>query len=42
MQRLVESLIHEGVVTTKRVAQAMVRVDRGQFCDPYSAYLDSP
>lgn len=41
MKNLVEHLMHEGIIKSQRVAQAMSKVDRGDFVD-YDPYSDCP
>jgi hypothetical protein len=41
MAGLMKKLIQRGVVTTEKVCNAMMEVDRGDFCDPDWAYTDS-
>ena len=44
MKRLVDNLVKGGVITQQRVADAMIKVDRGHFCENgnTSAYDDCP
>jgi protein-L-isoaspartate O-methyltransferase len=40
---LVNKLLQQGVVKSQEVFDAMMNVDRGEFCDSVSyAYTDSP
>lgn len=41
MASLMKKLIQRGVVTTEKVCNSMLEVDRGDFCDPEWAYTDS-
>lgn len=41
MANLVKNLILRGVVSTERVCNTLLQVDRGEFVDPKYAYLDS-
>lgn len=43
MKKLVDLLVKEGVIKSKRVADVMMSVDRRDFVvDPLYAYVDSP
>lgn len=41
MKQLVDNLVKQGVITTKKVIEVMKKVDRGEFCS-YKPYVDSP
>jgi hypothetical protein len=41
MAGLIKKLIQRGVVTSDKVCNSMLEVDRGEFCDPTWAYSDS-
>ena len=42
LNKLVDSLINKGVINTKKVAQVMKTVDRGDYYQGYGVYEDSP
>ena len=43
MKRLVDKLFQSRVITNERIAQAMSRVDRGEFCaEGADTYADAP
>lgn len=42
LNKLVDHLVSQGIVRTPKVNQVMRKVDRGDFCDSYGAYDDSP
>jgi protein-L-isoaspartate(D-aspartate) O-methyltransferase len=39
---LIDSLINHGVITSSKVHQTMLKVDRGEFCHSSGAYDDCP